>query len=275
MKKIIIYIILIIGICFLIPIFFTMKFNLKKETTEKPPVLMDIEKYNYTDFKTIKLLHKSTNEIEEVDLDEYIAEVVSAEIPVDYDIEAIKAQSVSARTYTIYRIIHGSKHEGADICDTASCCQAWISKDDRIAKWKDDGINKWNKIVEAVNTTLGEVVTYDGQIINAFFHSNSGGKTESPSNVWGGGNYPYLQSVETSGEEAYSQYSSEVSLTRDELLDKLKAKYNDIQINFDVDEEIQVLEYTDSGRVSKVRFGNHELARSRSKKFIRFKINQF
>ena len=275
MKKIVIYVFLIIGICFLIPIFFTTKFKIKKKNIEEPPVLLDIEKYNYTDFETIKLLHNSTNEVEEVNLDEYIAQVVSAEIPVDYDIEAIKAQSVAARTYTVYRIIHESKHEGADICDSASCCQAWISKEDRISKWQDDGINKWNKIVEAVNSTVGEVVTYEGQIINAFFHSNSGGKTETPNNVWGGGDYPYLQSVETSGEDAYSQYSSEVTLTKEELLNKLKTKYSDIQINFDLDEEIQILEYTESGRVSKVKFGNHEISRSRSKKHFRIKSNKF
>lgn len=109
MKKIILYIIALIGICFLIPIVFTTKFKTKEVFSEK--TLLDIERYLYTDFQTIKLLHKKTNEIEEKNLDDYIAEVVSAEIPIDYDLEAIKAQAVAARTYTIYRIIHSSKHE--------------------------------------------------------------------------------------------------------------------------------------------------------------------
>ena len=61
MKKIVIYVFLIIGICFLIPIFFTTKFKIKKKNIEEPPVLLDIEKYNYTDFETIKLLHKITS----------------------------------------------------------------------------------------------------------------------------------------------------------------------------------------------------------------------
>ncbi len=106
MKKITVYILIVIGICFLIPIFFTTKFKLKEVFAEREKKeLLDIEKYSYTDFNTIKLLHKDGN-VEEIGLDDYIAEVVSAEIPADYEIEAIKAQAVSARSYTIYKIIH-------------------------------------------------------------------------------------------------------------------------------------------------------------------------
>ena len=236
--------------------------------------MLDIEKYSYNDFATIKLLHSKTGEVEEKTLDEYIAEVVSAEIPVDYELEAIKAQAVAARSYTIYKIIHGSKHENADICDDFACCQAWISKEDRISKWDEKGIDKWNKIVEAVNDTLGEVATYEGKIINAFFHSNSGGTTENVSEVWGGANLPYLQSVQTSGEEAYTQYSSEVVLSKDELLNKLKEKYKNIEIDFSNVESIKVLEYTGSGRVKTIRFGNRELSRSRDKDNFGIKISK-
>ena len=238
MKKAIVYIVLVIGICFTIPIFLTIKFKIQEVSSENK-VILDIEKYAYTDFEKIKLLHKATSEIEEVALDEYVTAVVSAEIPVSYDLEAIKAQSVATRTYTIYKIIHGSKHENADICDDASCCQAWISREDRISKWGENGIDNMNKIIQAVNATVGEVITYQGQIINAFFHSNSGGKTETVSNVWGGTDLPYLQTVETAGEERYTQYSSEVTFTRDELLNKLKETYSDIQINFDDKESIK------------------------------------
>ncbi len=109
MKKIVLYILLIIGICFLIPIFFTTKFKIQQVFAEEGIIeetkLLDVEKYVYTDFEVIRLLHDNEN-IEEINLDEYIAEVVSAEIPADYELEAIKAQAVAARTYTIYRIIN-------------------------------------------------------------------------------------------------------------------------------------------------------------------------
>ena len=127
------------------------------------------------------------------------------------------------------------------------------------------GIDNWNKIVEAVNGTIGEVATYQGQIINAYFHSNSGGTTETISNVWGGADLPYLQSVETSGEDAYTQYMSKVSLSREELLNKLKEKYSDIEIDFENEDSIQITEHTESGRVKTIKFGNKEISRSRSK----------
>ena len=274
MRKIIIYIALVIGICFIIPIFLTVKFKVKEVATENK-IILDIEKYAYSDFGTIRLLHKNTSEIEEVPLDEYVTAVVSAEIPVDYDIEAIKAQSVATRTYTIYKIIHGSKHENADICDDASCCQAWISRENRIEKWGENGIDNMNKIIQAVNATVGEVITYEGQIINAFFHSNSGGKTETVSNVWGGTDLPYLQAVETAGEEEYSQYSSEVTFTKEELLNKLKESYKDIQIDFGNNESIKILELTDGNRVKTIRLGNKELSGVEARRIFGLKSANF
>ena len=110
-RQITIYIILVISVCFLIPILFTVRFTLEQITSEPEVPELSVEKYSYSDFGTIKLLHKESGEIEEKPLDEYIAEVVSAEMPVDYDIEALKAQSVAARTYTLYKIISGTGHE--------------------------------------------------------------------------------------------------------------------------------------------------------------------
>lgn len=155
MKKITIYILILIGICFLIPIFFTVKFKIEETSNHEIEVPeLEVEKYAYSDFGKIKLLHLSTGEIEEKSLDDYIVEVVSAEMPVDYEKEALKAQSVAARTYTLYKIITGTPHENADICDASNCCQAWISKEKRMEKWNDNQQERWNKIVEAVNATV-------------------------------------------------------------------------------------------------------------------------
>lgn len=216
--------------------------------------------YEYNKYGTINLLHKKTGEVEQVNIDEYLCNVVSAEMPADYEIEALKAQAMVARTYTIYKILN-KKHENADICDDSTCCQAWVSKDDRFARWEEGKReSNWQKICDAVNTTKGKIVTYNNVPINAFFHSNSGGVTEIPVNVWGGTGYPYLQSVETSGEDAYTQYSSEVILTQEELLNKLKEKYSDISIDFSNDDDIKVLEYTEGNRVKTIKFGNHEVS---------------
>lgn len=262
MKKITLYIIIIVGICFLIPIFFTVKFQIEKVNSEPEIPELSVEKYSYSDFGTIRLYHQKTNEIEEIPLDEYIAEVVSAEMPAHYDIEALKSQSVAARTYTLYKIISGTPHENADICDTGACCQAWISKEERLDKWDENKMENWNKIVEAVNSTVGEVVTYEGNLINAFFHANSGGKTENVNDVWGGKNLPYLEPAETPGEDAYPQYKSEAFFSKEDFTGKIKEKYKDFEIDFGAENAIEIKEYTPGGRVKIVKFGNKEIKRN-------------
>lgn len=277
MRKILIYILAIIFICIIIPVICTKKFKTNQTIAEAEKQMEIVEKYDYSQISTIKLLHTKTNEIEEVSLDEYICNVIAAEMPINFEMEALKAQSVVARTYTVYKISKdNSKHENADICDSASCCQAWISKEDRYAKWNpDEADDNWNKIVKVVNETIGQIITYNGEAINAVFHSNSGGKTEIASNVWSGGDYPYLQSVETTGEETYTQYESEVILTKNQLKEKLLASYKDFSINFDEEDAIKVLEYTDSGRVKTIKLGNKNIARSGTPNLNRIKISKF
>lgn len=237
----------------------------------------DGDTQNYEDSKTIKLLHSETGQIEEINLEEYLYGVVSSEMPANFEIEALKAQAVVARTYTIYQINNNSsKHENADICDNYACCQAWISKEDRISKWnEEEAESNWNKIVEAVNSTSGKVITYDGKPINAFFHSNSGGVTESSTAVWGGIDFPYLKSVETAGEEGYKQYSSQVQFSKQELLNKIKEKYQDCEIDFSQQNCIEILEYTTSGRVKTIKFGNKEIAGTEARTILGLKSTNF
>jgi len=235
------------------------------------------EQYDYEKYKTIKLLHTSNNEVEELNIDEYLYGVVSSEMPASFEKEALKAQATVARTYTIYQIVNNSsKHENADMCDDFGCCQAWISKDERMAKWDTaEAESNWNKIVEAVNSTKGKIVTYNSQPINAFFHANSGGITESSLNIWGGIDYPYLKSVETAGEEGYTQYASEVVLSHQELLSKIQSKYEDCEINFEEQNCIQILEYTSSGRIKTIKLGNKEMAGTEARTLLGLKSTNF
>lgn len=261
MKKIFGYFIFVIILIFTMPIVFTDNFD-KVEETSADETIKNYEKANYGDLSIIKLLHTDSGEVEELEFDEYLYGVVSAEMPASYEIEALKAQAVVARTYTIYKIVNGSKHQdkNADICDSSFCCQAWISKENRLARWEESLQDEyWKKIVEAVDSTSGRYVTYEGQPINAFFHSNSGGLTELPVNVWGG-SYPYLQVVSTAGEDAYNGYSSEVIVSKDELIQKMLEKYSNFQINFDEVNCIQILDLTESFRVKTMKIGNVSLS---------------
>lgn len=285
MKKILIYLLSFILIIFIIPALLTKRTspvnsnekisNQEEQNVENQTQTSNQNEYNYSKYGTISLLHKKTGEVEQVNLDEYLCNVVSAEMPANYEIEALKAQAIVARTYTIYKILN-KKHDTADICDDSTCCQAWISKDDRLARWEESQReSNWQKIVSAVNDTKGKVITYDNKPIDAFFHSNSGGVTEVPVNVWGGTGYPYLQSVETSGEDAYTQYSSEVVLTQEQLINKLKEKYSDISIDFSNSDDIKIMEYTESTRVKTVKFGNHEISGVEARSLLGLRSTNF
>lgn len=262
MRKVLLYIFLFIVLCFSIPVIFTNRAEKNISTSNNDNSIGLSEEPNvYEKYSTVRLLHSSTNEIEELGMEEYLYGVVSAEMPASYSQEALNAQAIVARTYTVYKMFKGSKHENADICDDSTCCQAWISKDSRLEKWNEvDRESNWNKIITAVDSTTGKIITYEGDPINAFFHSNSGGVTETVSNVWGGEDYPYLQSVTTSGEEEYMQYSSSVTLKKEELLQKLQENYPNIQIDFETEEAIKIVEYTDSGRVKTIQFGNTNIS---------------
>ena len=282
MKKILIYLLSFILICFVIPAILTKRTvntisqeNTNIENQQSQQDKENEQNYQYSKYGTITLLHKKTGNTEQVNIDDYLCNVVSAEMPADFEIEALKAQAIVARTYTIYKILN-KKHENADICDDSTCCQAWISKEDRLARWEESKReNNWQKINDCINSTKGKIITYNNQPINAFFHSNSGGVTEIPVNVWGGTGYPYLQSVETSGEDAYNQYASEVTFTQEELINKLKQKYSDISIDFSNENEIKILEYTESTRVKTVKFGNHEISGVEARTLLGLKSTNF
>lgn len=261
MKKVILIFIGLIFLCFFLPVILTNPFVEVNTNVMQEEKAEEIE-YDYGEYNTIKLYHASSNTIEEIKLEDYLYGVVSAEMPASFEKEALKAQAIVARTYTIYKLqTSQGKHGEASICDNSTCCQAWISKEDRLNKWEEaEREANWNKIVDAVNSTKGRIVTYEGKPINAFFHSNSGGSTEIPLNVWGGSGYPYLQTVQTSGEDAYTQYQSEVSLTKDEVIEKLKQNHPEVDINFDLEDAIQVKEHTESGRVKTIAFGNVNLS---------------
>ena len=130
-RKILTYLIIFILIIFVLPALLTKRtlnisnlINKKEESDssakEDDNKEISFQNYDYQKYATIKLLHQDTEEIEELPIDQYLYGVVSAEMPANYETEALKAQALVARTYTIYQISKGSKkHEGADICDNS------------------------------------------------------------------------------------------------------------------------------------------------------------
>ncbi len=118
--------------------------------------------------------------IKTISLEDYLRNVVPKECPPTWNENALKAQAVAARTFALKNIgRHGG--EGFDLCDSTHC-QLYDESSHTPAT---------DRVVAA---TRGEVITYGGQLINAVFHTDSGGMTEGSAEVWGAA-APYLAPV--------------------------------------------------------------------------------
>lgn len=147
---------------------------------------------------------------EEMDMDLYLTRVLLAEVPADFETEMLKAQSVAARTYAQKAWEIGGKHGDGSVCTKSVCCQGYITEEDYLNQGgTQEGIEK---IRNAVTSTSGQVLTYEGELIEATYFSCSGGMTEDAQAVWGS-SFPYLQSVESPGEENAVYYTDTVVYT--------------------------------------------------------------
>ncbi len=152
--------------------------------------------------------------VRKIELDAYITGVVIAEMPTDFETEALKAQAVVARTYALKRFLAGEKHPEQAICTDPSCCQAYCD----LAEFLNSGGAQecLDKVADAVMQTHMMVLTYNGEMIDATYFSCSGGRTEDALSVWGS-DVPYLRSVVSPGEENSAHYMDTVFFTLDEF----------------------------------------------------------
>lgn len=178
------------------------------------------------DQQTIRLL--SGNTVLTLSMQDYLTGVLLSEMPADFAPEARRAQAVAARTFTRKKLEH-PKHEDADVCGDYSCCQAWTSTEVLKEKYGADFESVWRDAQEIVRQTAGEVLTYDGQLIDAVYFSCSGGETEPAIAVWGS-DVPYLQSVESPGEQDAPRYSSQSAFSAAEFAALLREENPAVQL---------------------------------------------
>ncbi len=203
--------------------------------------------------REICLLNTKTGKKENMEFEKYILGVVMAEMPATFDSEALKAQSVAARTYALSKMKSErgiSTHHGADVCDDFAHCQAYVTMKKAMSNWGKNASECLEKCKNAVRDTEGEVMLYDGEPIKAVFHSSSSGKTENARDVWGG-NVDYLVSVESPGERECPSHESEVSVEIKAFKEKVKKEYK-----ADFSKEIigEVM-YNESGSVKSLSVG--------------------
>lgn len=198
-----------------------------------------------------KIAVLNNDNIEHLDLEEYILGVVLAEMPTEFELDALMAQAVVARSYA-YKNMLKSKHAKGDLCTNSECCQAYLSQEEYLNAGGDPAM--LNKVAETVRKTSEQILTYEGQIIDATYFSCSGGRTEAAYAVWGS-DVPYLQSVDSPGEENASHYTDTVQFSSSDFCKKLG-----IDLIGPAGLWVEDISYTEGGGVATVDLGGHHFS---------------
>jgi stage II sporulation protein D len=214
-------------------------------------------------YDKVKVYLTDKKKIVELDLEEYLPGVLSGEMPANFEIEALKAQAVAARTYALSRSksIGGtgcSNYQGADLCDTVHC-QVYVDKLTRLSQWEESQREElWNKIVSAVKATEGQVLTYNGQLVmRPQYFSASSGKTEDAQTVFGF-DEPYLRSVESPGEEiAKESYKKSYEFKYSNLASIINKSFPSAKVSSkNLHKQLEIVETSDAGTVTEIKVGN-------------------
>ena len=187
-------------------------------------------------------------EVAEMALQDYLVGVVAAEMPASFEPEALKAQAVAARSYTLYCARTGRRAE-ADVCTDYACCQAWRSEADMRDRWGEAFAENRARIQHAVDETAGQYLAYEGQAVFAAFHSSSAGYTEDCGAIWSG--LPYLVSVPSpENADSVPNYVSRVEVTPLDFRDTLLFENPEADFTSAPEAWIGELTRDGSGRVS-------------------------
>ena len=197
----------------------------------------------------VRVKRNSTGTIDKVPFEEYIIGVVAGEMPASFDIEALKAQAVAARSYVLTKMKQNINNS-YDVVDTISN-QVYLDDNKLRSNWGNSYDANISKVKEAVISTRGEYLTYNGEVVNAFFFSTSVGKTENCIDIFGG-NLPYLVSVDSSWDEDVSPvFAVEKTYTLNDFYAGLDLSYSD-------NLEIEILDTTSTGRIKKIKINDKE-----------------
>ena len=252
MKKIIIFILLLI----FIPFFITKIYNKNYKEI----------KLNYINTIYIRVKRLSTNQIEIIPLEEYIVGVLAGEMPIDFDIEALKAQAVASRTYALKRMEY-NKDKEYDVVDSVMN-QVYLDDQYLHQAWGNNYVKNINKLRKVVNNTIDEYLTYDDEIIDAMFFSTSNDYTEDSGNVF---NFtvPYLISVDSPWDkEVSSAYLTSKNLSLAEFYDKLSLPYNK-NLN------IEIIKRSKTNRILLLKINNIEFKGTELYKILSLKSTDF
>lgn len=273
MKNRFIFSLIIFSMLFIIPMvalyYLEQKIGTTYETNDKiitGEIKTDKEqiKKDISEPDLIKVYNLKTNEVIVIDFEEYLRGVVASEMPAEFSIEALKAQAVTARTYLLYKLKkfpNGQpEHLDASVC-TGTHCQVWNSKDDLIAMHEEGWYDKyWGKIEEAVYSTKGQILTYEGKIIEPLFHSTSGGRTENSEDVFST-SVPYLRSVDSPYESDAPKLHDSAKISVNDFINKIKSTYSELNITpNNLKDKIQLGDISEGGKIKTITIDGTEIS---------------
>lgn len=198
-----------------------------------------------------------------LDLEDYVAGVVAGEMPASFEPEALKAQAVAARTYALSKMVRASEtgnpseHPNAPLCDDTHCQVYRDEEELLLLKGKEWMAVGWIKIKEAVHATSGQVLYFEGGLVEQpLFHSASGGKTENSEDVFVSA-LPYLRSVDSIYEGTAPYQNESISISLSTFYSKLKDTYKATSLS---PNSIKILSRSDGGRVEEIQVGDQVLS---------------
>ena len=205
--------------------------------------------------RLLRVLHGGS--IEEMPMDAYLQGVLRAEMPASFEPEALKAQAIAARTYTLYKMKDGpiANHPDADACDDIHCCKAYKTAEDAAADWGGMALYYEEKLARAIADTDGQVILYGGEPILAVFFSSANGHTQNAGAVWQS-DLPYLQSVSSPEDETLvPNYYSVVSFSADEFRERFLAAYPGADLSGTPEGWVADIARSDAGFVTTLSVG--------------------
>ena len=216
------------------------KDNVVKKSNNKVEVKKeeDIVKEEVIDNNIYVNVRRNNGNIEKYELEEYIIGVVGAEMPASFNKEALKAQSVVARTYALKSIKNNKQ------LTTDNSTQNFKDNNELKKMWGSSYNTYYNKIKSAVLETKGLYLSYNNDYVDAVYHSTSNGNTEDAVYVWGN-SVPYLKSVSSEYDNTNKNYNSSITLTYNEISNKLK---NSIDSNT----KFNIISKTSGNRVKEI-----------------------
>ena len=203
-------------------------------------------KFKYTSNMVVRVKQEETDEIIKVPFEEYIVGVLAGEMPISFNIEALKAQAVAARSYVMKKMEY-NKNKEYDVVDTVMN-QVYLDDEYLKSVWKDDYIDNINKIKKAVLETHNEYLEYDGEVIDAMFFSTSVGYTENSEEVFTN-KLPYLQSVSSTWDEISPVYEVNYTFSLEDFYSKLGISYQPTI-------KLETIETTSTGRTKKIKIND-------------------